>query len=427
MNIIDWIKEVESINIPKYINDDIYLWLKESIPTITSEWEYCFNQRKDRLAYQPIFSDVRYPYTNPIDSIHLDYRDLYLKYNNNTSLENIQRKVNVVQDERVSTLEFKLRGKVDEIMDEMKFMKGRDWADVVEDNEDERSDLVERFSEMNFKKRKTSSNDELESRLINNNIKSVIYEKAIKHYVFGGKETVKRRERILDIGIGRGGDMLRYGDCYKVVGLDISDDALRECRRRYDEKKRCFKLKLYRADISKEILDLGKFDLIFMNFSLQHMVCTNEAKNMIIKNLSSLIEPHGVISIVVPDSKILIGNAMDSGSYTSYDNLSVYRNFDFEQEVASYEYVQDSYPAVTEFIVNEKFFINLAVACEKVMVTKNLFRFASENIDIMEKSFWYCKGRRGNTEDPDVKKRCIKKIISNESPYRLYWLESSAN
>ena len=78
---------------------------------------------------------------------------------------------------------------------------------------------------------------------------------------------LKIGSRVLDIGCGTGSTLIRAIERgWDVVGVDISASALDITRKRLDQ--RGLEADLRVLDITDEVSDLGKFDLIFCHYTL---------------------------------------------------------------------------------------------------------------------------------------------------------------
>ena len=143
-------------------------------------------------------------------------------------------------------------------------------------------------------------------RKYNNLIKSVL----LNHFVSGGSGTARSGPVILDLACGHGQDLMKYKNKYPkfYLGLDISQEALNEARRRYKSSNNI----KYPADFMQGnlmlpetfteirqraqaygITDEAPFDIVSMQLALHYIVGSeNDARNFF-SQIFALLKPGG--------------------------------------------------------------------------------------------------------------------------------------
>lgn len=134
---------------------------------------------------------------------------------------------------------------------------------------------------------------------------------------------------ILDLCVGRGGDIFKYVDTFKeklthIVGLDIDSSAIEEAKRRVEtsEKKISCKIDLDTQDGSKSDLETTirkyskkKFDLICCNFAIHYFFKNEEALDNIINVVKKLSKKNTIVWFTFPDGnslkELLSSNSMN--------------------------------------------------------------------------------------------------------------------
>lgn len=142
-------------------------------------------------------------------------------------------------------------------------------------------------------------------RTITNWIKSCL----IKGYARPGS-------RVLDLGCGHGGDLLKYAACNigYYVGVDISSEQLKEAIRRYNTMASVnFPAKFICADVTEhtvnrpDTLEPGiVFDVVSSQLNMQYLFTGDRQIRTFFRNATDRLEPGGFFIGCIPDSvKIL--------------------------------------------------------------------------------------------------------------------------
>jgi len=164
-----------------------------------------------------------------------------------------------------------------------------------------RKEIVEAYDHKhaeNFAERRTSPIFEL--RTVTNWVKSCL----IKNFSRPGT-------RVLDLGCGRGGDLLKYAACNigYYVGADISIESLKEAIKRYNTLQTVnFPAKFICTDISEksinntQVLEPGViFDLASCQLNLQYVWTGEQQLRNFFRNVTDRLEPGGFFIGCYPD------------------------------------------------------------------------------------------------------------------------------
>jgi mRNA (guanine-N7-)-methyltransferase len=161
-------------------------------------------------------------------------------------------------------------------------------------------------------------------RSYNNWVKSVLIQKC---------SPVQRGARVLDIGCGKGGDLMKWHS-QKIelcVGLDPADISIQQARERYQQMQRknrhgmfhaefvvrdCFGLSLAEVPIVKEVgFDKNKdprwggggFDIVSMMFCMHYAFESEEKAKIMLSNVAGALKKGGRFMGVIPNSDVLSG------------------------------------------------------------------------------------------------------------------------
>jgi len=112
------------------------------------------------------------------------------------------------------------------------------------------------------------------------------------------RDHVRSTDRILDCGCGRGGDWHKWRSVgyQRLVGVDPELESLKEAERRAQELG-MRQMMLVHGDIHS-VQNLGLFDVVCYNFSIQYILETLEASAEAIANV---VRPGGKLIGITPD------------------------------------------------------------------------------------------------------------------------------
>lgn len=188
--------------------------------------------------------------------------------------------------------------------------------------------------------RERAKSDIIDLRKFNNAMKALMQHQAFKFAI--SINTTKREPfRVLDLGCGKGGDLQKYLRNDKVglvVGVDIADVSIEQCKERYKTMRQSnrprfigkfFVSDLTRTDIEGKLHELecyDKFHVASSQFSLHYSFESFEQAVQYISNAYNSLMRHGVFVGTYPDGPKLLKLARNSrtrGTYEVDDILSV--------------------------------------------------------------------------------------------------------
>lgn len=255
-----------------------------------------------------------------------------------------------------------------------------------------------RVEQTNIKERKRS--DIIELRKFNNAMKSLMHFFGFKYAatIPLTQTDTRKHYRVLDLGCGKGGDLpkyLRNDQVDLVVGVDVADISIQQCKERYNSMKRSnkrnfrgefFVADLTRVDISKKLLEFNlpdKFHIVSSQFSIHYSFESFEQAIRYIKNGTNNLIKHGLFIGTYPDGPKLLKLARESktpGLYEVDDILSVR----FEPE-----HMNNPKPFGTKY----HFKLKEAVDCPEFLVHPEVLRKLFSGLgcyEVWDKSFEEC-------------------------------------
>jgi mRNA (guanine-N7-)-methyltransferase len=145
-------------------------------------------------------------------------------------------------------------------------------------------------------------------RLLSNGLKALVINEGTALW----KSNNKGRPAVLDVGCGRGGDLLKIArtNPRSYIGLDINTSEILEARERVSELTTTGRLSLARCDfhefdMCKDKIPLGdgSVDIVLCQLSLHFAFQNENGLDNILGEIRRVIKPTGVIIGVIPDAK----------------------------------------------------------------------------------------------------------------------------
>ncbi|XP_065175207.1 uncharacterized protein LOC135805136 [Sycon ciliatum] len=175
-------------------------------------------------------------------------------------------------------------------------------------------------------------------RNINNWIKSILIKKSVS-LVPGSSKGM----HVLDLCCGKGGDLLKWkeGRVGHLVGADIADHSIQQCRQRAGEHKLPFKTEFHTVDCTRDNLQhlfqggegFG-FNITSCQFSLHYGFESEQQALQILANACQNLKPGGVFIGTIPDANHIV-HRLRQGNGKSFGN-SVYK-VSFDDQMLSME------------------------------------------------------------------------------------------
>ncbi|KAL6122807.1 hypothetical protein NUSPORA_00065 [Nucleospora cyclopteri] len=143
------------------------------------------------------------------------------------------------------------------------------------------------------------------------------------------KNTAEVEIDVLDIGIGKGGDLKKYENLRinKLYGLEISNLSLIEAvkRSRYFSLDYICRFKL--IDCFGKSFDLErKFDLISCQFAFHYCFRSMEEYKITVENISRHLAVRGKFLITTPDSEEVLRRFKTNDTFNTYYKIENFKN-----------------------------------------------------------------------------------------------------
>ena len=145
-------------------------------------------------------------------------------------------------------------------------------------------------------------------------------------------------ETLLDIGVGRGGDIMKWhnNQIPKVIGIDIEYTYIREAIRRFNQAHlrgvrdyRFYVIKngdSFLDTLEKRNLDT-MYDIISCQFCLHYFASSEECLHEFLSNISKVLKPGGVFIGTVPNGDMIL-NMLNNTNEFSNEQVLIKKEFD---------------------------------------------------------------------------------------------------
>lgn len=123
-------------------------------------------------------------------------------------------------------------------------------------------------------------------RCFNNWVKSVMINKYLK-----------KQDRVLDIGCGRGGDLIKYSkaEIQLLIGYDISESSITAAKARYISQRNLkFKAEFYTLDCFQNDVKPNVFDAVCCQFCLHYAFESEQKTRQLLRNVSNNLKEDGL-------------------------------------------------------------------------------------------------------------------------------------
>ncbi|KAK9727997.1 mRNA cap guanine-N7 methyltransferase [Basidiobolus ranarum] len=226
--------------------------------------------------------------------------------------------------------------------------------------------------EVGVQKRKESSIFRMKS--FNNWVKSVL----IGQYA-------KRGDRVLDMGCGKGGDLLKWSKAKisDLVGADLASVSIQQAEQRYQTMRgakftaKFFAIDCWTESLSKVIPQDKMFDVVSMQFCLHYSFETEDKARMMLKNVSQNLRTGGTFIGTLPDAYWIVKKlkAVDGLSFGNH----IYKiEFDQKETFPTYGHkywftLEDAIDNCPEYLVHFPTFEKLAKEYGLELIKKRKF------------------------------------------------------
>eukprot|EP00095_Tigriopus_kingsejongensis_P005442 maker-scaffold224_size251237-snap-gene-1.41 protein:Tk05442 transcript:maker-scaffold224_size251237-snap-gene-1.41-mRNA-1 annotation:"mrna cap guanine-n7 methyltransferase" len=243
-------------------------------------------------------------------------------------------------------------------------------------------------------------------RNLNNWIKSQLINQYVKKVEVKQNERGRRRSlHILDLGCGKGGDLLKWqkSNVNHIACCDIAETSIEQAQDRYDQfrhrnRGRIFSAEFHVADCTRERLsEMYKdpeqmFDITSCQFAFHYCFESLPQAERMIQNASERLKPGGFFIGTTPDAYDLISRAREPGleKFTGPDGTekvkfgnSIYsvtvpaewadENHEIPLFGAKYDFHLDQVVNCPEFLVHFPTLTKLAEKSGLILVAKRRF------------------------------------------------------
>ncbi|XP_067886879.1 mRNA cap guanine-N7 methyltransferase [Heterodontus francisci] len=236
-------------------------------------------------------------------------------------------------------------------------------------------------------------------RNFNNWIKSVL----IGEYLEKVKQKSRRNISVLDLGCGKGGDLLKWkkGQISKLVCVDIADISVEQCIQRYDDMKsrsysneHLFAAEFIKADCTKELLTEKYqdpdtvFDICSCQFVYHYSFETLQQADTMLKNACDRLRPGGYFIGTTPNAFELV-KRLETSETNSFGNNLYSVTFQKKGEYplfgCQYDFNLEGVVNVPEFLVYFPLFEEMAKKHKMKLILKKTFaEFFKEKVQNSE-------------------------------------------
>lgn len=212
----------------------------------------------------------------------------------------------------------------------------------------------------------------------NNWVKSVLITQ-FGHPALAAAGPAKKHGKVLDMGCGKGGDLIKWGKARirEMLAVDIADVSVEQARQRWETMRPrrfdatfaaldCYTEPLTKAFSPQQLAQ--PFDVVSMQFCMHYAFETAQKARCMLKNVSEWLRPGGIFLGTIPNADQLLAR-LDQLPADSEDlsfGNSVYK-IRFEERTSRplfghryYFYLRDAVENVPEYIVEWDNFVQMA-------------------------------------------------------------------
>lgn len=275
--------------------------------------------------------------------------------------------------------------------------------------DDDTSKIKEHYENIKaYKKEEREKLETIKIRMFNNFVKSVLI-----------KEHVLPNQYVLDIGCGKGGDLLKYkaAKIFGYYGVDVSKNSIKEASERLKKCGIKFHAEFHEGDFyNKPVVLETSFDVISIQFSLHYAFSSYKSFKNTLRNISMHLKTGGVVIATIPDYDVLTNRLKKYGP--KFGNTLYRVNFKrtYEEIISSGDRFGLEYIFTLKEAVED---------CVEYMIDINALRLSLDDfgLEIIEKEGFidfYNKKRKLHT---DIFEKTIGDVILSEDDLavvRLY-------
>jgi mRNA (guanine-N7-)-methyltransferase len=135
------------------------------------------------------------------------------------------------------------------------------------------------------------------------------------------RDYVKKGDAVLDLGCGKGGDLLKYEKVgiSEYHGVDIAEVSINDAAMRLKKSNCSFKARFSVHDAYNERMQLGrKFDVVSSQFSFHYAFATRESLGTAVRNVAEHLKEDGYFIVTVPSKRAILENLANGKSGNEY-------------------------------------------------------------------------------------------------------------
>lgn len=161
-------------------------------------------------------------------------------------------------------------------------------------------------------------------RSFHNKVKSSILQHAVNMSAIHNKNSHERC--LLDVGVGRGGDMFKWDRCdiQNVIGYDPDEASIEEARRRHLHSN--LTLRNYIFIRCNDICELNQpeqsMDVVSCQFAIHYFFSSPETFSSFVESVYTLLKPGGVFVGTFMDGDLIM-NLTNNGMYEFVNTASL--------------------------------------------------------------------------------------------------------
>lgn len=129
------------------------------------------------------------------------------------------------------------------------------------------------------------------------------------------RQYVRKHDSVLDLGCGKGGDLLKYKrvGIDEYCGVDIAEVSVNDARMRFRNMRCAFRAVFKAFDAYNETMDLHRqFNVISSQFSFHYAFSSTDSLKVALHNVARHLKPGGRFIMTVPSREIIVEKYRDN-------------------------------------------------------------------------------------------------------------------
>ncbi|KAI5149344.1 mRNA (guanine-N7-)-methyltransferase [Enteropsectra breve] len=219
-------------------------------------------------------------------------------------------------------------------------------------------------------------NKSIQERNCTRNINIRLVNNAIKTMVF--KDYLSKGASVLDLGFGKGGDLLKYckAGLSLLYGIDIADRSILDAIERVRAGSFGFKIILKAKDAFGEAFSIPyRFDVISVQFAFHYAFETENKLERAVDNIHKHLKTDGIVILSIPDKNEILKRISAKNLENEFYSIR-FKNFDSSKLYGSTYYFSliDSIDSCLEYLVDQEELNKLMFEKGMALVEEHNFR-----------------------------------------------------